>query len=113
MNKIEQKIKYTKSPSYSTIGIHGVYGGVTPSVKLSINFYTEGTHVPETSTLEADEVTGQFYREIPGEELMALREIVAGVTMDLETAKSIHIWLGQKIKDMDNILTEFTSKQGG
>lgn len=93
----EFEINYVKSPDYKNIFATGVYGGATLNGLINMNFFIDTLRIPEKVTLEIKD--GKFLSEKPRKliEVGTTRELAIGVSVDLNTAKIIKDWLGDKI----------------
>ncbi|WP_443945610.1 hypothetical protein ACJVDH_00430 [Pedobacter sp. AW1-32] len=101
----KHSIKYVKSQNTVAIGIDGVFGGVLPTSNISMNFYTESVNLPEEVILNVDPETGKVIGEEKSRgnyDSYTVREIVSSINIDLHTAKSFYVWLGNKIKELDS-----------
>lgn len=109
--------KYSKSSDFKTFGVSGAYGGFTVNGNLNLNFYTETSEIPKESKHEI--IDGRISKqsvnlEIP-KELSSIREVLVGLNMDLNTAKSIIKWMQQHIEEFEernsNVLGNETKNQ--
>jgi len=99
---------YLKGPDYREVSCTGVLGGQTPPGKLWMAFFNERPSIPRIVeyTLEStgggqinfDEANSKPTRveARPG----LVRHVEFSCYMDLETAKKIHVWLGNNIEAM-------------
>lgn len=103
-------VKYTKSASFTTSGIDGVYGGIAPSGKINVNFFVEAAYSPDQITLNVDAITGRVLSEDPLDlkDTISVRELFTAINIDLDTAKSIYTWLGSKIKELESLTNQNT-----
>ncbi len=94
---------YIKSNSFHSILADGVIGGVTPHKHIHMAFFNERTAIPRRilHELKKDGSLG----DISGMETRnsIIREMNVDVFMTLAVAKSIHEWLGKKIKETETI----------
>ena len=69
-------------------------------------FYSDHIPLTETSThsIENGKLTGKAVSRTPEEAIGPTRFIQQGVTMDLETAKSLKQWLSEKIIVLEGLL---------
>ncbi|MBI2192384.1 MAG: hypothetical protein HYU36_10400 [Planctomycetes bacterium] len=102
----EVKFDYIKSNHFRVIYADGVWGGLTPRLKMQITFWNERHPIPRQIVQELTE------KEQPGRELRResreaiVRELEASVIMDLEVARSFCKWLTEKIEKADQLLAQ-------
>lgn len=91
-------INYLKIQNYRTYHVDGVFGGLTPSGKLYIELFVQRAVTPQIVTHEVTQ-TGVLGKEVARiEKSGIIREIEAGLIMDIEVAKILRDWLNDKIK---------------
>lgn len=101
-NKKEQiqkkiDIHYLKTKNYRTFHVDGAFGGITPNGKIYTELYIQRYPTPKIVTHEIKNnlvVGDEIKRE--GKEGI-VREIEAGMIMDVEVAKVLRDWLTKKI----------------
>lgn len=98
------KFIYSKTPSYRTYNVDGVFGGLNKKNRIFLEVFSEKQPIPESVTHEISN-EGIIGKEITKTYSKAtiLREIEAGIYMDIATAKVIADWLYSKIKDSELI----------
>jgi len=90
-------LHYIKANSYRVIHADGVYGGATPHGYIILNFYSERAPIPQKVTQELS-ATGKLGKEISRVGKGGIvREVEAGVTIDVTFAKSLIEWLQEKV----------------
>ncbi len=97
------RFEYLKSPDFRVIHADGVYGGLTPHGQLFISFFSERYPIP-TATVFQLEPGGNLGPEVRTERegrKGIIREIEAGVMVDVETARVIVDWLQGKIQEAE------------
>jgi hypothetical protein len=103
-NKPELKFKYIFDYGYNPVYVNGAHGGVSPRGELVMNFYLERMALPESITHEINP-NGTIGKETAAEpEDLAqsmVRFIESGVVMNYQNARELHLWLGERIKEMD------------
>ena len=102
------KINYIKTNTYRTYYIDGAHGGLTPKLKLYMDLFIDRNITPKIIEHNIDE-NGNLQNEgkvIEAKEGTA-REIECGLIMDMDTAKSLHDWLGKKIEEYEQIIVKF------
>lgn len=104
--KQELKFKYIFDDSYNPVYVNGAHGGVTPRGELVVNFYLERQPLPNAISHELT-ASGSIGRESTVEpadlQRSFVRFISSGVVLSHQTAKEIHFWLGEKLKEMEAI----------
>jgi hypothetical protein len=104
--KPEFKFKYIFSYDYNPVYANGAHGGVTPRGELVVNFYQERQPLPNSITHELNP-NGTIGREVDVEpddlNKSLVRFVANGVVLNHQTAREIHYWLGEKIKELDAI----------
>ncbi|MBU4444647.1 hypothetical protein KJ656_06140 [bacterium] len=92
-------IHYTKSPTYRTYHLDGVFGGLTPK-GIFIDIFTEQISPPSKIVHEIKE-DGNIGDEIvrTNEKVGLLREFQCGIVIDINKAVSIKNWLENKINE--------------
>lgn len=97
--------KYRYRDDYNPVYVNGAQGGVNPQGEIVVNFYFERLAVPidQTQLLTEDGRLGNVVKNKP-EDLnhSFVRYIENGVVMNLQTAKSIHDWLGKQIAILES-----------
>jgi hypothetical protein len=97
---------YIKSQRYRSIYADGVFGGITPKGKLSMQFFFEGTQVPISVKHEILE-NGVLGNEIERKSNKGiLREIECCLIVDVDTAKAMQKWLDEKIQQYEKFFTK-------
>ena len=100
------RFEYEKTAGFRDIHVDGAFGGVGPRPYVHMAVYNERSPIPKAVTYQIAE-GGSL-----GDEVVKLREarhaifrsVEANLIMDLETAKSIHAWLGKKIDELESAL---------
>ena len=100
------KFKYIFDDFYNPIYVNGAYGGISPNREIIVNFYLERVGLPYSQTLELDK-KGKLGPEVerhPEEKYpYFVRVVENGIILTLENAKKIHSWLGEKIKELEDL----------
>lgn len=100
------KSDYIKSNFFRVVHADGMYGGVTPSGNIHIDFWNDRQPIPQTVTNEVV-VRGDgppTIEEVQAERIgrqNVIREVEIGVVMDVGTAKSLIQWLGGKVAELE------------
>lgn len=107
--------KYVKSPDFKTIKVDGVIGNLNVKREISINFYVDTVDLAPSviHTINSNTAIGE---PIPVEKKVhsAIRELQYAVNIDVQTAKSLVVWLNDKIQEAEKQtaeLIEFNNKQ--
>lgn len=102
MEKNNKKVcKITYPDKYEQKYINGAFGGRTAKGEMVVNFFYETLPYPENSEIEF--VNENAFSEqigVPNE--FSIKEVKAGIIMNLETAKSVYEWLGRNIKSEED-----------
>jgi hypothetical protein len=113
--KNELSFKYIYTYDYNPVYVNGAHGGVSPRGEVVINFYLERQPLPDTITHEITPA-GTIGREVDLEPKnlnnSMVRFISNGVVMSQQTAREVHYWLGEKIKEMEAIEDAKLAMQG-
>jgi hypothetical protein len=107
----ELKFKYVFPEYYTPLYVNGVWGGLGPKGELEIHFIYDRNPLPWYSVHELTEsgLKGEAKKMDKGDSI--LRFVQTGVMMNLDCAKSLHEWLGQKIKLLEEAADESRKKQ--
>jgi hypothetical protein len=98
---------YQKSPLYRSIHCDGFYGGTTPRGYVAVSFFNERGPIPRQAVRRV--ISKNDTQITAGEEqvLESLRGIVrhveSTVFMDLNTARDFYEWLGESLKNLEEI----------
>jgi hypothetical protein len=114
-NTIQKKFvcKYKFSKDYNPVYANGAFGGVSSRGEIVINFFNERPAIPYEvehdilgNTLSNPTVTKpEFF------DGTHVRFIENGVTLNLETAKTIRTWLDEKITQLEGITNATNSNK--
>ena len=103
-NNPEIKFKYIFNYSYNPVYVNGAQGGVSPRGELIMNFYLERMPLPESITHEINQ-NGTIGSEVDAEpedlKNSLVRVIENGVILNYQNARELHLWLGERIKEME------------
>ena len=97
---------YIKSNQFRVIHVDGVHGGPSPRGQLQMAFFNERLPIPQqvTHTVdEARELGPEVLDERIGKEGI-VREVEVELLLNLDVAKSIHKWLGDKIGQVEKLI---------
>lgn len=103
---------WVKSPHFRTIHVNGAFGGFSPNGNLFLSVYSERPVLPDV-TVQTIDGSGQLGKEIIEQRKGlqgVVRELEAGLAMDIATAKSLVEWLNERIKIAESYVAEVQSK---
>jgi hypothetical protein len=117
--KNELTFKYVFNYGYNPTYVNGAQGGFSPRGEMVINFYLERQPLPEAISHEITP-EGAIGRETsvdPADLATSMvRFIDTGVVMSYENAKVFHAWMGDKLREVEEMhraRTEFEQSQAG
>jgi len=103
-NNPEMKFKYIFTYDYNPVYVNGAHGGISPRGELVVNFYLERPPLPNAITHEITQTGGiGAETEMEPEDLgrSLVRHVTNGVVLNYHTARELHYWLGEKLKEME------------
>jgi|SRR6266568_1234616 len=104
--KPELTFKYVFNYGYNPSYVNGAQGGFSPRGEMVINFYLERQPLPESITHEITpegaigRETGVDPSNLAGS---MVRFIDTGVVMSYENAKVFHAWMGDKLREVEEM----------
>jgi hypothetical protein len=117
--KTELTFKYVFNYGYNPTYVNGAQGGFSPRGEMVINFYLERQPLPDAISHEIT-LEGAIGRETGVEPKnlanSMVRFIDTGVVMSYENAKVFHAWMGDKLREVEEMhkaRTEFEQSQVG
>lgn len=99
------RFTYQKGNFYRMIHVDGAVGGVGPNGRyIHLTMFSERRSIPKAQVFDiSDDGTladdPKHVEDITG----VFRELEACAVMDIQTAKSLHRWLGEKIAERDAV----------
>jgi len=97
---------YHFSENYNPTYVNGAYGGVGPKGEIIVNFYLERQGIPKSHTHEINK-DGSLTPEPESDPQDSLSNVIrfieTGIILNLDSAKRIHDWLGQKIHELERV----------
>ncbi|HIJ87478.1 MAG TPA: hypothetical protein HPP97_07290 [Desulfuromonadales bacterium] len=115
--KAELTFKYVFNYGYNPSYVNGAQGGFSPRGEMVINFYLERQPLPDAITHEITP-EGAIGREtsVDPKDLASsmVRFIDTGVVMNYENTKVFHAWMGEKLREFEEMhraRTEFEQSQ--
>lgn len=106
------KFFYIKSNYYRVIHADGAWGGLTPHAGIFFALYNERSAIPQVTANKIID-NAALGEEIPEETQKkdgVVREVEAGIIMDLAIAEGFHKWLGERINEIHRIKSEKEKK---
>lgn len=105
--KPELKFKYIFNYGYNPTYVNGAQGGFSPRGEMIVNFYLERQPLPESISHEitSEGAIGRETHMEPDDLANSMvRYIDTGVVMSYENAKVFHAWMGEKLREMEEML---------
>jgi len=102
--KNEMTFKYIFTYDYNPVYVNGAHGGVSPRGELVMNFYLERQPLPNAIVHEITPAgTIGPETEVEPSDLgrSLVRQVINGVVLNYNTARELHYWLGEKVKEME------------
>ena len=102
--KNEMTFKYIFQYDYNPIYVNGAHGGISPRGELVMNFYLERQPLPNAIVHEITPAgtIGPETAVDPSDLTRSLvRQVINGVVVNYQTARELHYWLGEKLKEME------------
>ena len=99
------KFQFIKSPQFREILATGAFGGITPKGLIHVAFYNERAPIPQEMVM-AVHPDGRLGDEVIGERKEKkdiVRNVEAGIYMDLGTARDFRKWLDEKIQTLEGL----------
>lgn len=104
--KPELTFKYIFNYAYNPVYVNGAHGGISPRGELVMNFYLERPPLPEEikHAINPNGTIGDITSEEPHDLSSSMvRYIDNGVILNYESARNIHYWIGERLKEMESI----------
>jgi hypothetical protein len=99
----EVEIHYLKTPSYRTYHVDGIFGGPTPTGMIYVEFFVQRQVTPQVIRQKVMP-DGTLGDEISREGKSGIiREVEAGMVMDVNTALLFKEWLEKNIKAIQEV----------
>jgi hypothetical protein len=98
--------KYIFTYDYNPKYANGAHGGISPRGELVMNFYHERTPLPNSVSHEitSNGTIGPETAVDPKDLSSSLvRYVSTGVVLNLHTARELHGWLGDKIREFETL----------
>ena len=92
---------YIKGSFFRSLRADGAVGGVTPNGQIHMALYSERPAIPRRLVYEI-QADGKLGKEVARESRQSIvREMDVDLFLTLSVAKSIHVWLGQRIEELE------------
>jgi len=98
--------KYIYNYGYNPVYVNGAHGGISPRGELVMNFYLERPPLPESISHEINPngtIGNQVGEEPEDLNNSLVRYIDSGIVVNYETARNLHFWLGERLKEMESV----------
>ena len=106
MKKSQIIFKYLFAEDYNPVYVNGAHGGVSPRGELVVHFYLERSGIPVAITQEINPngTIGEVIDEVPADFNQTLyRAVESGIVLNYESARTIHAWLGERVRELEAI----------
>ncbi|HEW79058.1 MAG TPA: hypothetical protein ENH34_03705 [Phycisphaerales bacterium] len=106
----EIELHYLKRNNYRSFHVDGVFGGITPRGNIYMELFLERGPTPKKTIHQVND-DGLLGKEVSREGKTGLiREIEAGLILDLATAEIVNDWLAKKIKTLKTAISAGENK---
>ena len=103
--------EYIKSNYFRVIHVDGVFGGITPRGHIHMSVWSQRGATPDRVTHEV-KPNGEVGRETARQGSDAIiRELEAGLVLDVNLARSVVKWLQDKIQRAEEQETDVNEKE--
>jgi hypothetical protein len=100
---------YVKSNFFRVIRVNGAFGGIGPDGNLFMAVFSERPPLPDV-TFQAVDSTGKVGAELMEQRKVTskgiVRELEAGLSMDVNTARAIIQWLTERVGIAEKLATD-------
>jgi hypothetical protein len=109
----ELTFHYIKSSDFRIIRADGITGNISPRGDIFLSFYSERFALPDSVTHRISE-SGQIGEivKVATKSEGVVRELEAGITMDLPTARSFIVWLSNMIAKGEDSARQEVQEEG-
>ena len=115
VKKPEITFKYIFNYGYNPTYVNGAQGGFSPRGEMVMHFYLERQPLPQSISHEITP-EGAVGREVSvepeGLNGSMVRFIDTGVVMSYENAKLFHLWMGEKLREIEELHKARTAFEG-
>src|SRR3972149_478470 len=105
----EINFDYIKSNQFRVIHVDGAHGGVSPKGLIQMAFFSERAPIPKQETYELEQGKLGKRKKVKQREAI-IREVEVETLIDLQVAKVIVRWLGEKIDQAEKLMKGADSK---
>ena len=98
------KFEYNVSPDYKIYAVNGFHGGITPKGDLMINIFSERNSIPVSETFEVNP-NGMLEPVETEKSSSIIRDVIFGISIDPQEARSFARWLNQKADEFDKMVS--------
>ena len=100
------KFKYIFNYGYNPVYVNGAQGGISHRGELVMNFYLERQPLPDSISHEINPngtIGNQTSEEPEDLKNSLVRFIDSGIILNYESARDLHSWLEERLKEMETI----------
>jgi hypothetical protein len=105
---------YIKSDQFRVIHADGVWGGLTSKLKIFMTVWSERPPIP-THVVHSVDSDGSLGAEILDERISrstdSVREVEAGIVLDIGLAKAMIRWLEAKVKSAEEVISSIRKQE--
>ena len=105
--ELPEKVKFhfIKSNHFRVVHVDGAHGGITPDGHIFAAMFNTRAPIPQISVqrVEDNKLGGEIREERVSKDGL-VREVEVGLMMNLNTAESLHRWLGEKIATLRKVV---------
>ena len=98
----EIKFDYIKSNQFRVIHVDGAHGGISPKGLIQMAFFSERAPIPKRETYALEQGKLGKCKKVEQREAI-VREVEVETLIDLQVAKAINLWLGEKIDQAEKL----------
>lgn len=98
--------KYLFPEDYDPIYVNGAHGGISPRGEIVVNFYLERPALPRAISHEINPngtIGGETAVEPADFKASLVRSIENGVIMNYQSAREFHLWLGERLRELESM----------
>ena len=99
----EIKFDYIKSNQFRVVHVDGAHGGILPRGLIQMAFFSERAPIPQRETYMLEQGKLGERKKVEQREAI-IREVEVETLIDLQVAKVIFQWLGEKISQAEKIM---------
>lgn len=99
----EVKFDYIKSNQFRVIHVDGAHGGVSPKGLIQMAFFSERAPIPTSETYSLEQGKLGQRKEVEQRDAI-VREVEVETLIDLQVAKVIVQWLGERINQAEKLM---------